>query len=131
MYSVTLDSFEVDGKVLRIPGIRDRGYVQIGDVSIKISPFFLYFDLMSLFVVIYKTSVGVLYRGTNTTELTIDLKDNDSTELYIIVENMGRLNFGDNLLDSKVVADPPSEVNFLNENIKIVFNFPIRAFFQM
>ena len=102
MYSVTLDSFEVDGKVLRIPGIRDRGYVQIGDVSIKISPFFLYFDLMSLFVVIYKTSVGVLYRGTNTTELTIDLKDNDSTELYIIVENMGRLNFGDNLLDSKV-----------------------------
>ena len=62
---------------------------------------------MSLFLYYYyyKTSVGVLYRGTNTTELTIDLKDNDSTELYIIVENMGRLNFGDDLLDSKVVAN--------------------------
>jgi hypothetical protein len=59
-----------------------------------------------------KTSVGVLYRGTNTTELTIDLKDNDSTQIYIIVENMGRLNFGDNLLDSKVVADPPSKLVF-------------------
>ncbi len=46
--------------------------------------------------------MGVLYRGTNTTELKINLKDNDSTELYIIVENMGRLNFGDDLLDSKV-----------------------------
>ncbi len=101
MYAVTLDSFEVDGKMLRIPGIRDRGYVQIGDVSIKISPFFLYFDFMSL-IYLKKTSVGVLYRGTNTTELKINLKDNDSTELYIIVENMGRLNFGDDLLDSKV-----------------------------
>ena len=43
--------------------------------------------------------MGVLYRGTNTTVLKINLKDNDSTELYIIVENMGRLNFGDDLLD--------------------------------
>ena len=101
MYAVTLDSFEVDGKVLRIPGIRDRGYVQIGDVN-NHSSFFINsnFDLMSFFY--YKTSVGVLYRGTNTTELNIDLKDNDSTQLYIIVENMGRLNFGDDLLDSKV-----------------------------
>jgi hypothetical protein len=41
MYATTLDAFEVDGKVLSIPGIRDRGYVQIGDVSIKILLFFL------------------------------------------------------------------------------------------
>jgi hypothetical protein len=41
MYAVTLDSFEVDGKVLRIPGIRDRGYVQIGDVNNHQSSFFL------------------------------------------------------------------------------------------
>ena len=45
--------------------------------------------------------MGVLYRN-NATDLQISLKDNDSNLLYIIVENMGRFNFGDDLLDSKV-----------------------------
>ena len=32
LYATTLDDPNVDGKILSIPGIRDRGYVQIGDV---------------------------------------------------------------------------------------------------
>jgi hypothetical protein len=36
------------------------------------------------------------------TELKIDLKNNKENRLFIIVENMGRLNFGDDLLDPKV-----------------------------
>ena len=35
MYSTTLDDPNVDGMVLSIPGIRDRGYVQIGSVYYK------------------------------------------------------------------------------------------------
>lgn len=34
MYTTTLDNPNVDGMVLSIPGIRDRGYVQIGSVRI-------------------------------------------------------------------------------------------------
>ena len=33
LYSTTLSNPNVYGKVLSIPGIRDRGYVQIGSVS--------------------------------------------------------------------------------------------------
>jgi hypothetical protein len=33
MYTTTLDNPNVDGMVLSIPGIRDRGYVQIGSVG--------------------------------------------------------------------------------------------------
>ena len=36
MYSTTLDDPNVDGMVLSIPGIRDRGYVQIGSVYDKL-----------------------------------------------------------------------------------------------
>ena len=43
----------------------------------------------------------MLYR-TGQTSLKINLKNNKNTTLYIIVENMGRLNFGNDLLDSKV-----------------------------
>jgi hypothetical protein len=32
LYKTTLDDPNVDGKILSIEGIRDRGYVQIGDV---------------------------------------------------------------------------------------------------
>lgn len=78
MYSTVLDDPNVDGKVLSIPGIRDRAYVQIG------SQF-----------------VGVIYR-VNVTELKINLKNNQDRSLFIIVENMGRLNFGNDLLDTKV-----------------------------
>jgi hypothetical protein len=35
LYKTTLDDPNVDGKILSIEGIRDRGYVQIGDVSRK------------------------------------------------------------------------------------------------
>ena len=99
-------AFEVDGKVLSIPGIRDRGYVQIGDVNIKkFSSFFYYYNYKDLIYFLKykkKVSVGVLYREGKQTELKISLKDNASLDLYIIVENMGRLNFGDDYLDSKV-----------------------------
>lgn len=78
MYSTVLNDSNVDGKILSVPGIRDRGYVQIG------SQF-----------------AGVLYR-VNSTELKINLKNNQDRSLFIIVENMGRLNFGNNLLDAKV-----------------------------
>ena len=32
LYKTILDDSNVDGKILSIEGIRDRGYVQIGDV---------------------------------------------------------------------------------------------------
>ena len=73
-----MDDPNVDGKVLSIPGIRDRAYIQIGTKFI-----------------------GFIYR-VNATELIINLKNNTERSLFIIVENMGRLNFGNNLLDSKV-----------------------------
>lgn len=34
MYKTELDNPNVDGKILSIKGIRDRGYVMIGSVSI-------------------------------------------------------------------------------------------------
>jgi hypothetical protein len=45
--------------------------------------------------------VGVLYRE-NQANLKINLPNNQNDTLYIIVENMGRLNFGNDTLDSKV-----------------------------
>jgi beta-galactosidase len=78
MYKTELKDPNVDGKVLSLPGVRDRAYVQIG-----------------------LRSVGVVYRNTKLS-LTINLKNNTDTTLYIFVENMGRLNFGNNLHDSKV-----------------------------
>jgi hypothetical protein len=33
------------------------------------------------------------------------LKNNRETTLFIIVENMGRLNYGNNLQDSKVIQE--------------------------
>ena len=73
-----MDDTDVDQKVLSILGIRDRAYIQLGSVFL-----------------------GVLYRATRTS-LKIDLKDNKDKHLYIIVENMGRLNFGFDMLDAKV-----------------------------
>ena len=78
MYSTTLDDPNVDGMVLSIPGIRDRAYVQIGSAS-----------------------VGVLYRILRHS-ITIHLPSNQNRTLFVIVENMGRLNFGNDLLDAKV-----------------------------
>lgn len=78
MYYANLDDPNVDGKIISILGIRDRAYVQIG-----------------------YTLVGVLDR-VNKTELKINLKDNQDPTLIIIVENTGRLCYGDDLLDSKV-----------------------------
>ena len=51
-------------------------------------------------MIFLKVSLGVLYR-MGETKLTINLPRNKNNTLYIIVENLGRLNFGDNLLDSK------------------------------
>jgi beta-galactosidase len=76
-YSTILDDPNVDGQILSIDGLRDRAYVQIGAASL-----------------------GFLYRVSRTS-LKIDLKSNHNRTLYIIVENMGRLNFGNNLLDAK------------------------------
>ena len=59
----------------------------------------------------FKNPVGVVYRAGET-NLSISLKNNTSKMLYIIVENMGRLNFGDNLLDEKV-----SNTYFLTQSI--------------
>ena len=36
MYTTYLDDPNVDGKLLSVPGIRDRGYVQIGSVSLLV-----------------------------------------------------------------------------------------------
>ena len=48
-----------------------------------------------------KRAVGVIYRrGPN--YLKIDLKGNTSPNMYIVVENMARVNFGLSLIDPKV-----------------------------
>ncbi len=78
MYKTKLPSPDVNGAVLSIPNLHDRAYIQIGD-----------------------SYVGVLSRGVRT-NLTINLTSNTNDTLFIIVENMGRLNFGNNLLDNKV-----------------------------
>lgn len=78
MYKTVLDDPNVNGKTLSISGIRDRGYILIGNAS-----------------------VGVVYRA-GSTKIKINLPKNTNRTLFIIVENMGRLNFGNNLLDSKV-----------------------------
>ena len=78
LYTVILDDTDIDQKTLSIPGIRDRAYIQIGS-----------------------TFLGILYR-VNQTSLKINLKNNKDNKLRIIVENMGRLNFGFDMLDAKV-----------------------------
>ena len=78
LYSTVLPSSLVNGMNLSIPGIRDRGYVSIG-----------------------KVPIGILYRSTNTS-LIVNLENNQDRNLHIIVENMGRLNYGNNILDNKV-----------------------------
>ena len=78
MYQTKLPTTDVNGKLLLIPNLHDRAYIQIG-----------------------QSYVGVLDRnGAN--NLTINLPYNKNVSLFIIVENMGRLNFGNNLLDNKV-----------------------------
>ena len=46
--------------------------------------------------------IGVL-NSWNQSSVTIDLPDNTNKTLYVIVENMGRLNFGNEMLDPKVI----------------------------
>ena len=76
LYATRLSDPNVNGKVLSIPGIRDRAYIQIGNAF-----------------------VGTVERIRE--KLTIELPSNKDTSLRILVENSGRLNFG-YLLDSKV-----------------------------
>jgi hypothetical protein len=78
MYYTFLQDFNIDGKNLSIPGLRDRAYIEIG------------FSL-----------IGILDRS-NKTSFIIDAKDNQDNSLIIFVENTGRLCFGNDLLDSKV-----------------------------
>ena len=86
--------------VLSIPGIRDRGYVQIG--SVWDFAWFLGLALLKLKKKYFlKASIGVLYRILKHS-IRINLPNNNNRTLYIIVENMGRLNFGNDLLDAKV-----------------------------
>ncbi|CAF0778296.1 unnamed protein product [Rotaria sordida] len=82
VYSTILNNPEVQGKVLDLSGIRDRAYVLLGEKSI-----------------------GIAYRANSSSlKLTIQAPGNRETHLNIIVENMGRLNYGDNLLDTKGIV---------------------------
>jgi hypothetical protein len=82
MYKTKLPSTSVDGQVLSIPKLHDRAYIQIG-----------------------YSSIGVLSRR-GPINITINLPSNKNDTLFIIVENMGRLNYGDDLLDNKVCYLP-------------------------
>lgn len=48
-----------------------------------------------------KKLLGIVDRTTQT-NLTINLTNIKNSYLHIIVENMGRLNYGSNMLDKKV-----------------------------
>lgn len=78
MYKKKLSDPNVHGKWLYIPKLHDRAYIQIGS-----------------------RFVGVMHR-TGQLNITIDLPDNRNDTLYIFVEHLGRLNFGDDMLDNKV-----------------------------
>lgn len=58
-----------------------------------------------------KTLVGIVYRA-GLTEFKINLPNNKNKTLTVIVENMGRLNFGNNLLDTKVMATNTGHPNY-------------------
>ena len=91
LYSTVLKNLDVHGKILTIPGIHDRGYISIGN-----------------------TPIGILHRDLDTV-LKIDLQYNKDETLYIIVENMGRLNFGYDLLDTKgTITDVTLDGQVLN-----------------
>jgi hypothetical protein len=51
---------------------------------------------------LFKSSAGVVYR-LNPTNITINIPKSTEQMLYIVVENMGRLNYGNDMLDSKVI----------------------------
>jgi hypothetical protein len=72
-----LKDLNVHGRFLSIPNLHDRAYIQIGS-----------------------RSIGVLSR-TGQSTLIIDLPDNTNDTLYIFVENLGRINYGDDALDNK------------------------------
>ncbi|CAF3406638.1 unnamed protein product [Rotaria socialis] len=79
VYSTILNNPEVQGKVLDLSGVRDRAYVLLGEKSI-----------------------GIAYRANSSSlKLTIQAPGNRETHLNIIVENMGRLNYGGDLFDTK------------------------------
>jgi hypothetical protein len=79
VYSTVLNDPEVQGKVLDLSGVRDYAYVLLGE-----------------------NSIGSAYRGNSSSfKLTIQAPGNRETHLNIIVENMGRLNYGGNLFDTK------------------------------
>ncbi len=53
-------------------------------------------------MIFFKKPVGILHRDLDTF-LTINLENNQDENLYILVENMGRLNAGYDMLDTKVI----------------------------
>jgi hypothetical protein len=81
LYMTKLKDLDINGKILSIPNLHDRAYVQVGS-----------------------RSVGVLYRN-GVTSLVIDLPDNKNDTLYVFVENMGRINYGDEALDNKGILN--------------------------
>ena len=81
LYTTKLKDVDVHGRLLSIPNLHDRAYIQIGS-----------------------RSVGILHR-TNHTSLLIDLPNNTNDTLYIFVENMGRINYGDDSLDNKGILE--------------------------
>lgn len=69
----------------------------MSEIVPKIICLFLKLDIK----IFFKRSLGYVYRN-NVFNITINLQNNQNNTLYIVVENMGRLNFGDDLHDSKV-----------------------------
>lgn len=61
-----------------------------------------------------KISAGLVYR-LNPTNVTINLPKSQNQILYIVVENMGRLNYGNDMLDSKVRFCLHRDINLLVE----------------
>lgn len=64
----------------------------------------------------------MVYR-LNPTNITINIpKPQSDNILYIVVENMGRLNYGDDMLDAKVsILQIDKNQNFLNKSLIIIF----------
>jgi len=73
-------------------------------------------------MIFFKKPVGILHRDLDTF-LTINLENNQDENLYILVENMGRLNAGYDMLDTKVINIDSLARNVIMKQLYITTKF--------
>ncbi|XP_003744556.1 beta-galactosidase [Galendromus occidentalis] len=80
-YETTISFRPFSPSLLKVPGLKDRGYVYV-DYELR----------------------GILSREAGIYEMPLKIRQNQT--LTILVENQGRVNFGDGILDPKGIVKP-------------------------